>query len=67
MTRDARGPTMRPYRTQWSVIAFVVIALAVGLAIMMWQLSGEAPDEADSAPRPTVAPVAPHLAPVATR
>jgi hypothetical protein len=43
----------------------VVIALAVGLAIMVWQLSGEPPEEADSAP---AAPqVAPKLAPAPAR
>ncbi|HEY0951009.1 hypothetical protein [Nocardioides sp.] len=52
MSREARGPAVRPYRTRWSVIAFVVIALAVGLAIMLWQLSGDPPEEADSAPAP---------------
>lgn len=64
MSREARDPAVRPYRTRWSVIAFVVIGLVVGLAIMLWQLSGDPPEEADSAPAPPrTAPLLPVAAP----
>jgi hypothetical protein len=48
-------PTKRPFRTRWAVIAFVVIALVVCSVIMVMQLRGDPPDEADSgAPITTV-------------
>lgn len=46
------NPARRPFPTRWSVILFVVIGLAVCIAIMLWQLSGDTPDEPDSAPLP---------------
>jgi hypothetical protein len=48
-------PRTRPFKTRWSVILFVVIALAVCTAIMLWQLSGDTPDEPDSAPPASIA------------
>ena len=48
MPRSRPGTARRPFPTRWSVILFVVIGLAVCIAIMLWQLSGDTPDEPDS-------------------
>ena len=48
MPRSRPSPARRPFPTRWSVILFVVIGLAVCIAIMLWQLSGDTPDEPDS-------------------
>ena len=49
MPRTRSSATRRPFPTRWSVILFVVIGVAVGIAIMLWQLSGDTPDEPDGA------------------
>jgi hypothetical protein len=52
MPRTTTHAARRPFATRWSVILFVVIGSAVGIAIMLWQLSGDAPDEPDSSSAP---------------
>lgn len=50
MTRPAPKATSRRFRNRWAVALYVVIAVAVCTAIMLWQLSNDSLDEPDSAP-----------------
>lgn len=38
----------RRFPTKWSVTAFVVLVLAIWVAIMLWQSRGERPEQTDS-------------------
>ncbi|WP_220451215.1 hypothetical protein [Nocardioides dongkuii] len=47
---DEKTPRQRPFRERWSVILFLVIGLAICVALIVWQLSDVEVDETPEGP-----------------